>query len=456
MKKTAPYISVILFFIVSLCVVFNFAKWKKNKVFQFDVYGYHNYLPALLIYNDITQYNYLDSIEKKYRPTHDDFYKYGLYEVEKTKNLCNQYPIGVALFQLPFFTIAHLWTKTTLQDVPDGYSSPYQHATVFSTLLFATLALLLLASFLKNYFSNTIIFFTILLIALGTNFFQYATLESGLSHIYLFFLYCAILYLSEKWYKKATTSKSILLGICIGLCAITRHIDILACLIPLCWYNVNAPKIPYLKRHWKKIALIIVVTFITTLPQLIYWKYVTDQWVYYSYSKTAYFEFDRFRVLHGLFSYRKGWFIYSPLLLLAFIPILFIPKNSFLHFYKKLLFIFFIPMVYLVFSWHDWFYGWSFGCRSLLQTIPLLAIPMALLIEKINTLKKVNKILASSVLLLLLLLNLFQTWQYNHSLIHGTLMNKQSYWNNFLKTVPDSQYKKNIKLQEEIDYNKGW
>jgi len=456
MRKIFPYTAVLLFAIVALLVDFSNHKWKRNEVFGYDVFGYHNYLPALFIYHDITEYKFIDSIERKYKPTGNSFYKYGLYKAPQTKNLCNQYPMGVALFQLPLFSIAHIWATITKQDIADGYSSPYQHATVFSTLLFALLGLILLTSFLKNYFSNLIVFITILSISFGTNFFQYATLESGFSHVYIFFLYCAILYLSEKWYKNATIKNSILLGICIGLCAITRPIDILSCLIPLCWYNPDIPKWPYLKENWRKIALIVIVTFITLLPQLIYWKYVTNQWIYYSYSQYDFFEFDRFRVIHGLFSYRKGWFIYTPLALIAVVMIFFIPKDSKLYFYQKLSWIFFIPMVYLVFSWHNWFYGGSFGCRALIQTLPLLAIPLALFIDRSFTKKIVRKIIVSITLILLISLNLFQTWQYNKNIIHYAYMNEVVYWQVFLSTKNNPQAEKNLQLQEQMDWNAGW
>lgn len=455
LHKMKNYLAVFIFILAALLVDFSAHKWKKNEVFNYDVYGYHNYLPAIFIYHDITEYKFLDSIEVKYRPTGDKFYKYGLTEAPKTHYLCNQYPIGVALFQLPFFAVAHTWATLTHQDPPDGYSSPYQHATVLSTLLFATLALLLLISFLRNYFSTGVVFFTVLLLAMGTNFFQYATLESGFSHVYLFFLYTAILYLTRKWYLNATVSHSILLGICIGLCAITRPIDILAFLIPLCWVNSDIPKRAYLKANRNKILLIILFTFIITLPQLIYWKYVTDQWMYYSYTKVDYFQFDRFRLIHGLFSYRKGWFIYTPIALLAFISVLHISRQSNFYFYKKVFWVFFLPMLFLVFSWHNWFYGWSFGCRALIQTLPVLAIPIALLLEKSLTFTILQKMGLYITISFFVFLNLFQTWQYNKGILHGSMMNESMYWRIFLTTKHNPELDKNYKLQEELDWNTG-
>ena len=113
-------------------------------------------------------------------------------------------------------------------------------------------------------------------------------------------------------------------------------------------------------------------------------------------------------------------------------------------------------MVYLVFSWHNWFYGGSFGCRALIQTLPLLAIPLALFIDRSFTKKIVQKIIVSITLILLISLNLFQTWQYNKNIIHYAYMNEVVYWQVFLSTKNNPQAEKNLQLQEQMDWNAGW
>lgn len=457
MKKYLPYITVLIFLIVALIVDFSNHKWERNEVLNYDIFGYHNYLPALIIYKDITKYNYLDSIERKYNPTNGAFNKYGLHPSSKDSNLCNQYPIGVSIFQTPLFIVAHLWATISKKDTPNGYSSPYQLAVVFSTLFFALLSLVILIKFLQNYFSNPIIFFTILLITFATNFFHYATLESGLSHIYQFFLYSTILYLSVKWYLKANIYNSIYIGICIGLAIVTRPVDILICLIPLFWSNPNSVinKSQYLKNNLKYIFIIITFTFLSCLPQMFYWKYVTGNWIYYSYSTVDYFQFNRFRVIHGLFSYRKGWFIYTPLALIAFIQAYNLKPKTTIFFYKKVFWIYFIPTIFLVFSWHNWFYGWSFSCRALLGAIPILAVPIAYFLQTTFQQNVYKKIIATLALVFITFLNLFQTWQYEHYILHGTLMNESLYWQLFLKTQKPQDLDKNFKLQDELDWNTG-
>lgn len=455
MKKLWPFLAVVIFFISAVWVDFNHSKWKKDEVLNYDIMGYHNYLPALFIYKDITAYNYLDSIEAKYKPTHGEHRKYGMHPAPKTGNLCNQYPLGVAIFQAPFFGVAHLWASVTGQDVADGYSSPYQHAIVLSTLLFATLGLIILTAFLRFYFSGTIVFFCISLLAFATNFFHYATLESGMAHIYQFFLYASVLYLTHRWYERPAYRTSVLMGLCIGLAIVTRPVDILICLIPLTWAMGREGWIDFLKQHQKHIYVVMLSALVACLPQIIYWKYVTGDWVFYSYGSGDFFQFKRFRVIHGLFSYRKGWFIYTPLALLAFIYAWNISKNARFSFYGKPFWIFFIPMIYIVFSWNNWYYGWSYGCRALLGTLPLLAIPLGLMLKNLAQSKPVRKVAMTATLIFITFLNLFQTWQYEHYILHGTLMNESTYWALFLKTETPPDFDKNYKIQSELDWNTG-
>lgn len=454
-KRIFPYLAVIIFFVIAIFVDFNHHPWTSKDVLRYDRFGYHNYLPALFIYSDLTKYSFIDSIEQQYPSTNGEQKRYGLHPVEKTGNLCNQYPIGVAVFQAPLFLVAHLWATVSGRDKPDGYSAAYQHSVVLSTLLFATLGLLILSRFLRKYFSDVVVFFTTLLIAFSTNFFHYATLESGMAHIYQFFLYSSILYLTYQWYRQPAFKTSTLIGICIGLAIITRPTDLLICIIPLSWASTMPGKWDFIRQNMKYVWLIVFFTFLFCLPQILYWKYVTGDWVYYSYNGGDYFRFDRLRIIQGLFSYRKGWFVYTPLALLAFIYMWSLRKESSFYSYKKTFWIFFIPMIYLVFSWNNWFYGWSYGCRALLGTLPLLAIPLALMVQDIATSKLLRKLIAVTGVIFITFLNLFQTWQYKHYILHGALMNESTYWALFLKTEKPSDFDKNFKLQEELDWNTG-
>jgi hypothetical protein len=455
MKNKYVYLATILFLIVALKIDFDQHRWQQNRVFQYDTFGNHNYLPSFFLYNDISQYKFMDTIYNRYKPAGEGIKMYGLFKIEKTGKYCNKYPMGVSVFQMPLFLVAHLHNLITKQDASDGYSSPYQHSVVLSTLLFTVWGFILLTNFLLVYFNKKEVFITILLLSFATNLFHYATSESGFSHPYLFFIFCAVLYLTEKWYKVPNYKYSILIGICIGLSAITRPIDALVFLVPLFWDWKRISNLEFLKSNKYYILIAILFTFLTALPQMIYWKYITDSWIFFSYPGEQ-FEFGRFRVIQGLFSYRKGWFIYTPIAFLGFIALFKIPKDSVYYFYKKPILIFFIPMIYIVFSWHSWFYGWSFGCRSLIETLPLLAFPIAFLVKSIFNLKLFYRVASILGLSFLIYLNLFQTWQYTVGILPGNCINDIFYYKAFLKTENIPNKDGILKMQQLIDAENGY
>ncbi len=459
-KSSRSYLSIIylvLFAFLTLNIASNLGKWERNQIFHYDVCGYHNYLPALFIYHDLAHFRYIDSIETKY--TIADQKRYALYDIPKTGKVCNQYPVGVAIFQAPFFLIAHALCQRDGKFPADGYSAPYQHTTFISTWFYVILGLFFLRKFLVAYFNDMIVLLALIICTIGTNLYIYTVQEPGLSHPYLFFLYACILYLTNRLYRKPSWMHAILLGICLGLCAITRPLDVLIFLIPLFWTTPGTSalsKLSFLLEHKYKLLALLLFALLTVLPQLVYWKEMTGEWLYYSYSEKDYFQFKQFNIIKGLFSYRKGWFLYSPLLILGFIGALLMSRSKDFKFYFWPFWLFFVPMIFLVFSWHMWTYGWSFSCRALMETIPLLAFPIAFVLSKLSSLKLKYIVPAGIITIFLLALSAFQIWQYEQNILQGDAMSKKSYWAIFGKTsINGSELDSLIKEQRVIDQKEG-
>jgi hypothetical protein len=80
----------ICFLVVGLITMFS--EWEHNKTYNYDSFGYHNYLPSAIIYNDLGYYNHMDSIVSKYRPTGNKLIRYGLHPCENSDKLCNVTP----------------------------------------------------------------------------------------------------------------------------------------------------------------------------------------------------------------------------------------------------------------------------------------------------------------------------------------------------------------------------
>ena len=424
----------ICFFFLFCCIytVFNLGKFKKHDVIAWDRAGYYLYLPALLIYDDLDELHFISHIDSTYELTQNNS-KYGLVQIEQTGHLVNRYSYGVALFELSGFLIAHTYASYSQKYPPDGYSIPYQLAIQFTSILFSFLGLVVLRRFLRDFgIKETLISCAIILLAFGTNFYYYSAFEHGMSHNFSFFLCSTILFLTNRAYKFEDWKYFIFLGISLGWAALVRPVDIFFCIIPCLWLGFNMAQLRFLKRHVVKILVLMLCFLLPWIPQIVYWKLTTGQFLYYSYSEYG-FDFTNPQVWKGLFSYRKGWFVYTPIAFIGFLYIFVAWRKKEYRNYAIAILLFYIPYIYVVFSWFQWYYGGSFGSRVMINTLPLLAIPLAIFVKDVINLSKIKKYLIIAVVCFLVVLNLFQSWQYNRGVLHWDAMSKEYYWRIFLK-----------------------
>ncbi len=112
--------------------------------------------------------------------------------------------------------------------------------------------------------------------------------------------------------------------------------------------------------------------------------------------------------------------------------------------------------IYIIIAWHDWRYGGSYSTRALMQSYPVFALPFAALIEKINVQKW--RFLFYALCGYLLLVNLFQIYQYNRTILHYNDMNRRYYSRIYLNPNPTpadmSLLDSNEILSDESGYNR--
>ena len=425
---------IFLISVLSVYIVLNRFEWHQNKTIEWDKGGYYIYLPAAFIYQDLGTFSFLPEINKKYRPSADVEW-YAMYDQPSTGRRLNKYPVGVALFEFPFFLAAHLLTIATNRYPADGYSSFYQLGICLATVFWVMMGLFLLRRFLLRYFDDRTTALTLLMIALGTNLYNYTSFDFGMSHPFSFFLFAAFINAVDLWYTKQNTRHLLLAGIITGLIIITRPTNIVIVVVALLWGNDGMKNIRdrllFFKKQIGPMCLSVFLCFAVVMFQLGYWKYATGNWVHYSYEEEG-FNFANPEIWKGLFSYRKGWFVYSPIAFISFIGFIALWK-----YYRKMvlpLLIYFVVTIYIVFSWHQWWYGGGFGARAMVESYALMAIPLAGLLYWIkNRNSKPLKIISSAIFVCLIALNMFQTYQFSIAVIPWDHTNKEYYWRVFLK-----------------------
>jgi hypothetical protein len=164
---------------------------------------------------------------------------------------------------------------------------------------------------------------------------------------------------------------------------------------------------------------------------LLFWKAQSGSWLHYSYNDEGFF-FSNPSIIKGLFSFRKGWLIYAPVMLFSLIGLgFFFRKNRWLGTGISLTFLIFI---YLTFSWWCWWYGGGFGARTMIDIYPFMAFGLAAAIAFIYQQKAWLKAGFFGLLFFFIGLNMFQTYQYKLSLLHWDSMTFKAYKGIFLKT----------------------
>ncbi len=448
MKKPLSLLSCLV--IISVLLLFRFANIKQDqplKITLWDANGYYLYLPSILIYHDFTQLNWLAEIDKKYAVTGGDGYQA---QRAENGNYAFKYLGGVAIMELPFFCIGHFCAHY-FHYPPDGFSPPYQYALAFGILLYSFLATLVLRRVLLTYFSDFVTAFTLLLVCLASNYIQYAAVDSGQSHAYIFLLYALVLYTTMRWHERPTWVFAALTGYIVGFATMSRPTEAIMLFIPLMWATQDkttaAQKWAMVARYKGHVMLAIAFGLLGILPQLLYWKAATGHFIYDTGSKWKFLN-PYFRVLFG---FEKGWFIYTPVTILFVLGMFFIKKFPF----KNSVIWFCLLNIWIIIAWDEWRYGGSYSTRALVQSYPAFALPLAALLTWVGNMKwRPVFYLACDYLLFV---NFFQIDQYCKTILHYDDMNRQYYARIYLNPHPTpldmSMFDDDELLQHEDRYN---
>ena len=429
----------------------------------FDTFSYYLYLPATFIYDDIalTKQDTLHALFNKYEPS-PTFYQ--IFQIENG-NWTPNYTCGFAMLWSPFFAIAHLWAN--LSDYPvDGLSFPYQFCIAFGSILLILPGIFFVRKTLLRFFTDGVAALTMLFLVLGTNYFHEAFDDYLQPHAILFTGYAMLMYYTMLWHDTFKRKYAVYCGFLMGIMILLRPSEILCVFIPLLWnvYDKQSliDKINNVKNKFSHLLFAALAAFVVVIPQLIYWKVVTDSFLFFSYQRTEGFDFLHPHIWNSLFSFKKSWFIYTPIIIFPLFGIFLLRKRKKEVYYPIVVFTAF--NFYLLCSWAAWWNGGSYGMRYFTESYSVLALPFGFVISAIGSSKWWVKSSLYLVLTALTALNLFQTWQYVNWIIPCDRMNWAYYKQIWLKTEVSDEDRSLMEIQRSIsateeftneqDYNK--
>ncbi|UKN03639.1 glycosyltransferase family 39 protein [Paracrocinitomix mangrovi] len=409
---------------------------------SWDTIGYYSYLTELFTDGSIHIENlsYYEHIVDTYDNSNT------LYQFITLENgaIITKYTSGWSIVNSPFMLIAHLFAGW-FGYAQDGYSDPYQIALFVSSLFYTLLGLIVMRKVLLHFFSDKLTALLLVILVLGTNYLHTNYSCIGTVHVYLFPLYALLLLFTIKFHQNKRIKYSIILGVILGLMMLIRPTEIIAILIPLL-YGINSFKSFLLrfKQYFKSpyyYALSLTIIGIYGI-QMLFWYKTTGSPLVYTYLNPAEgLDFDKPHLLEVLFSFRKGWLIYTPIMIFVLIGIYrsYKLKNQ-LYFSFS---IFLILYLYVTSCWTSWWYAGSFSLRQLEHIYPICLLLIGFSIYQLKpAIQKFNL----SVIGIFILLNLFQTWQFQNGILHMSRMSSAYYFSIFGQTSAPTEKQKSLLL----------
>lgn len=369
----------ILIFVLLVCGVLAHSLYL-NRTGRFntiasDAEGYYQYLPAVFIKPDI-----------KHQP-------YSFYMEDGS--LFNKYTCGVAMMQMPFFLYAHGITLLTDPDAATGYTGNYVQAIRTAAAFYFTAAIFFLYYFLRRYFRARDVIISLGLIYFGTNLYYYIHGEPGMSHVYSFFLFSAFIYYTPRFLEFRKLKYTILISLILAISVLLRPTNILIGLFILL-YDVQSiaalrERFMLLLRNFTAFIWTAAIILLIYAPQMYYWNETIGKLFVNSYrydvAVTGFINWRSPKILEVLAGHRSGWLLYTPIMLLALIGLVWIIVRRAFHGWAILAI--FIPVLYLCASWSAYTFGWALGYRPFIELYAFLSIPFTFVIARVLASKSI-------------------------------------------------------------------
>ncbi len=435
-KKISLFVIIVLFGII---VALRFIYPPVN-VLSWDVFGYYLYLPAKFIHHDLglAYQDWLNKLITQYQTTGTLYQAY----IGPTGQWVMKYSVGMAVMYLPFFFISH-WIAGLMGFPMDGLSLPYQYGLAIGGLVYSLIGLIYFRKILLKYFSDNISASVLIVTILGTNYINQASVGNLLSHNFLFTLFAVFVWYTIKWHEEKKVIQIALISLVGGLITLIRPTEGVCFVIPLLWGVSDKAtikeKLGFVIKYKYQVFLGLLCFIVVLLPQFYYWKKYAGTYIFYSYPNPGEgLDLLSPHIGNFLFSFRKGWFIYTPMLIFYILGLFQLYKRNRNIFYSVLVYT--IVSVYLISSWTCWWYaGGCYSQRAIISLYIVFSLGLGYLLVRWSERKLGVRMFLYLVVFLFIALNLFQFWQFNKDILKHDGMTKQYYFSIFGKTkVPDN------------------
>lgn len=451
-QKTHAWWSFFIAVVLSAVFVWQALSRPLHQSLNWDGAGYYFYLPALFIYDDLALENraWFEEMRVKYDLSGT---LYQVHPVPERTSHVNQYTSGIALILAPAFAIAHVLAEP-LGYTPDGFSAIYPITMSIWSIILAIAGIIAFRRMLLRFFPDQLSALLLILIFAGTNYMVQIPGNLVSPHNYLFLLFALFITAVVDWHLSYRPRHFYTMVVTGGLACLIRPTELIWIFIPVFWgcrsIGAAGTKIKsWFSAYSKVLVRSAFVLALLASPQVIYWLISTGRPFYMSYSNPGEgLDFTSPHTLDFLFSFRKGWFLYSPLMLIAVLG--FIPMFRRKREWALGLLIFFLVNLYVVSSWTTWWYAQCFSQRVMIHSLPLMAVPLGFAIQWMGEGRFRSWSLGVGVAAIFGL-SVFYQWQYLHYILHQDRMTKEYFLAVFGKTEVDPSVSELLLIERPFD-----
>jgi hypothetical protein len=403
-----------------------------NRVIISDGKAYYAYLTAIFIYHDL-DYNFVEDYEEKYYPADRSQFKEFRF-IFNGETVNKAFP-GLAFLLLPFFLLAHVIALLSGL-AADGYSPVYQYTMGIGALFYFWVGLRFLKSLLASFsFQKKVVPVILILVAFGTNIIYYTINEGMMTHVYNFMLITLFLLSVRKAFSENGKRWLIRSALVLGLITAVRPTNLLVILLLPFLADSTSQITAFFKKifsDWKVTLSVSMVFLVFPFAVLLLWKLQTGYWFVYSYGNEG-FDFLHPHFIDILFSFNKGWFVYTPLAAIALLGLTAVFRKNKIRFFSTLVFM--LIYTYVASSWWVWHYTSNFGQRIFIDVYGLMAVLLGFFLQQISK-SKILKAGAGILLLVIVIINCLQYYQHYKYIFPPGTIDSSAYRDSFLRLVP--------------------
>lgn len=440
-RVQSKFLTLLFAGLLVLAIVFRWINHGWEHIVDSDGRGYFAYLPSIFTYFDL-DFRYFFS--GKLNVPADYTYNF-LFIIDG--HYVIKYPPGVALLLSPFYLVATI-LSFVLGFETTGYSFFYQIFVSLAAISYCVFGVRNIHEIFRRYnVGSNISLWIILSLVFGTNLLVYVIHEPSMSHVYSFAAVSAFILYLKRWVDGEPAKNLLISALFLGVTILIRPVNGIVVFAVLLLFNNSDEFNGFIRKLIGNIPLLLKCALISSLIifiQPLLWYLENGHWYVWTYLGES-FKWDHPEIEKVLFSFRKGWLLYTPLMLLL------IPSLIAMIVRKEIVklvgfIVFWTFAIFMISSWWCWYYGGSFGQRAFIEFYPIAAlsfIPLLLLIKEKTVLLKI-------FILVCVLVNIIQSYQYRNNILHYDSMDKKKYFDVFLRTGKKYEWKVFINENEQM------